>query len=92
MISAYEDIREWSRTLPKWQSDALRRLVWKESLTDEDMGNDKMLCLAPQAACAHSSSSSCWTPSRNGTKSSTWAMHSKPLSRRQLRWAAIASL
>ncbi len=35
--SALEKILEWSETLPDWQSDALRRLLQQNELSDQDV-------------------------------------------------------
>ena len=45
-MSALKDILNWSKTSPKWQRDALRRLLLQGKLTDPDFVELTQLCKA----------------------------------------------
>ena len=45
-MSALKDIFNWSKTSPKWQRDALRRLLSQGKLSDADLTELAKLCKA----------------------------------------------
>jgi energy-coupling factor transporter ATP-binding protein EcfA2 len=48
---AFADLLVWSKDRPKWQQDALRRLVLTEALSDEDITELAAICMDPKASC-----------------------------------------
>ena len=43
-MTVYNDILEWSKNIPLWQQDALRRIIVNGNLTDEDYHELETLC------------------------------------------------
>lgn len=68
-MSVYDDILEWSLTLPAWQRDALRRLVTREELDPNDLDELTTLCFREAAGRAADTSplAAAYIPSGGGT-------------------------
>jgi hypothetical protein len=48
--TAFAELIAWAKDRPKWQQDALRRLVLNDVLTEEDIDDLTGICLDPKAA------------------------------------------
>jgi hypothetical protein len=46
---AFAELITWAKDRPKWQQDALRRLVLNDVLTEEDIDDFVGVCLDPKA-------------------------------------------